>query len=260
MNLVFVGMPISGSVRWETSVAWQLMEEGKKIGKYSFITCRVGGMGLSVSRSMITHMALKSGAGRSLQIDSDNVFGAAHLERILSHDEPFVGGMYPKKSIDFGWVGNFTGEPIRDDGLAPAHDFGGGFSLCNLNAVEKLCHPELQFESEHEITLSGEVVVKRGELVHDLWSTGPVRTKFRGRDVTRHLTEDYYFCHRATQAGFPVFMDTLCQLGHIGPVDYLQVWLKFQALERENAQLRGCIGAMSESSPGRPESKDPAKA
>ncbi len=227
-------MPFNGVLRQETQSLWDAMKG--EIAGHRFITCKLTGIGLSTCRNMITELGRRSGAAKIMQLDSDINAGPVQVERLLSHDyeaTPFVGGYYPMKTLNLTWVGNRTGEDVRPDGLAPAIDFGGGLCCFSVAAIEKVIEhfPGIDYESEHHVELPP-LTVKRGDMVHDLWSEGVVLDKWIGnREWRRKLTEDFYFCWRARKAGFPVMIDTVCQGGHVGPTDYLKVWSMMQEAE-----------------------------
>lgn len=232
-------MPFNGVLRQETQSLWDAMRG--TIAGHRFITCKLTGMGLSTCRNMITELARRSRASKVIQLDSDINAGPVQIERLLSHDyekTPFVGGYYPMKTLNLTWVGNLMGEDIRPDGLGSALDFGGGLCCFTIKAIEKVIEhfPEIAYESDHHTELVGvdgpPIIIRRGDVVHDLWSEGVVLDTWGGkRTWRRKLTEDFYFCWRAKAAGFPLFIDTRCQGGHVGPTDYLKVWSMMQEAE-----------------------------
>lgn len=222
--LVFVVMPtLDGNMTEPTRALFELVGDGKKLGPYTFISRKVTSYDTATARNIGTSLALESAAGKMLMLDADMNAGAAQVLRILAHAEPFVGAPYPKKVLSFEqeWVYNLhAGKSLepRADGLAPALHVGGGFFALDLNALELVAarHPELRFLSEYGYD--------RGREMFALWDPLVVTDNW-GLTGTwpRRLTDDFAMCHRIQAAGFPLYLDTICQVGHIGPVDFLAV-------------------------------------
>lgn len=227
-NKIFIGMVMDGSMRWETSLLWEQLRNAK-IDGYEFSTNRLGGYGQAKARNALTWLALQTDCGRMFCLDADINATIQHALRILGHDEEMVSAMYPKKTAAaLEFVGNFTGSPAREDGLAEALDCGGGFVAIDLSMVERMiaAYPETEYECED--------AAFRGKIMHDLWSCGPVTDSWRGRTFSRYLTEDFYFCHRARKMGVTVWQDTQCQVGHVGTVDFLDLHLRLKELEKSS--------------------------
>ena len=226
-NLIFVGMSSqSGDMTDATANGWDLVRDGAKLGPYTFIRRKVKCFSTAKARNIITSLAHSTAAGKMLMVDADMNFGEAQLLRILGHTELVVGGIYPKKELTESpsWVCNMIGD-IRTDGLAPALDVGAGFLAIDLRAVDQLAklHPKKFYLSEEPST--------RGQREFALWEERVVEDEWNGRRWPRRLTEDYYFCWLCRKAGIPVWVDTVCQLGHVGAVDFLQLTALIQRLK-----------------------------
>lgn len=225
---VFVGMIMNGSMRWETSQFWETLRFAKVEG-YEFRTTRIGGYGQAKARNVVTHLARATDCGILVNLDSDIDPSMDMLLRLLSNPEKMVSGMYPKKTMDkLEWVGNAVGTPARPDGLIEAFDFGGGFCKVDLELIDQICeaHPERGYESEDPETL--------GQTVFDLWGNGVVVDMWKGRVYPRYLTEDFYLCYLARKLGTACWLDTLCQVGHIGSIDFLKLHMRIKELENQS--------------------------
>ena len=225
-NLVFVGMPTrDGAMSLATRILFDLVGDGKRLGPYTFISRLYAGYDTATARNQLTAVALGTRASKMLLLDSDMGGGEPQVLRILGHKEAIVGGLYPKKelSINPKWVCNFIGFGKRPDGLAEALDVGAGFLKVDLAAVEWMIseNPDAAYLSEEDWN--------RGARVWALWDPLVAEDDWglTGR-WTRRLSDDFAFCYRARRAGLKVWVDTVCQLGHVGPVDFLEVMTLLQ--------------------------------
>lgn len=229
-NLVFVGMPKKDdNIPDCTRALWASVETGKKLGRFTFQSATCTGFSSNKNRNILTALALDSDAGVMLQLDADMNLGEDQLLSILNRNEKIVGGLYPKKRISLrqDWVANFAvGSSMRPDGLWQCVDIGAGALRVDLDVVEAMIEkfPETAYFCEDEPW--------RNVVMHDLWSAGVINEDWRkdGKPYARYLTDDFFFCWRARQCGFPIWADTRAQCGHIGMVDYLQLLSVFEDL------------------------------
>jgi hypothetical protein len=141
-----------------------------------------------------------------LFIDSDIIFFDKHIERILSHTVPIVGGIYYKKmkereAVIEGKIGD-----KREDGLLQVQYIGTGFLRISREVFELMIEmytKEIGYISEY---------TNRKEW--DFFMCGVYRP------TNRWLSEDWYFCQRALDLGFKIYADTKCVLEHIGQAIY----------------------------------------
>ena len=174
--------------------------------RYRFSICQSPGVG--ISRNILTGDFIESDADKLLMIDSDILFTSWHVERIVSHTEHLVGGMYAKKEK----LGNVCAErlpdvePVPDErGLIPLHFIGTGFMCVTrelIYAIRK-AHPELRYISE-----------QTGRELYDFWSVGV------HQGMKRYLTEDWWMCQRAIDLGYTVWGDSEITLKHEGRAIY----------------------------------------
>lgn len=233
---IFVGMVLQESMKRKTALFWEELRSAEIPG-FEFVTKRLGGYGLAKSRNALTYLALDTDCGRMVTLDSDNTPVIGDLLRLLSHEVDVVAAMYPKKTMErLEWVGNPVGGPPNDDGLAEALDVGCGFTAIDLGMIDRMveAYPETAYECEDDPF--------RGEIMHDLWANGPVTDNWRGRTFSRYLTEDFYFCWRARKIGAKLWMDTRCQVGHEGPIDFLALHRKLDELKKNSIHAIPGIG------------------
>lgn len=230
-NLVFVGMATrDGGMTEQTRALWDRLDQ--PISPWRFLAFKTSGGAQSHARNFLTDLALRSDASRLLMIDSDVAAGESHVLRILGHGLPIVVGVYPRKEVRFPtrFVFRAVGA-LRPDGLVPAGDAGAGFALIDLAAVEHLIGWNAL--NGRGGTYRCEDDGAEGREIHDLWREELVEHEWvKGQPrFTRKLTEDYTFFHFAQRAGIKVYADTLCQVGHVGSVDFLEVARLIQRLK-----------------------------
>lgn len=143
-----------------------------------------------LGRNQCVGAALAMKATHLLFLDTDMVFPADTLKRLLAHEKDIVGASYSKRSAPFHPL-TITEEgklePIAS-GLRRVKLLPTGCLLIRLGVFDKLSAPYFNLETEG------------GQL--------------RG--------EDYYFCEHARAAGFELWCDgdLSSQLGHIGQKIY----------------------------------------
>lgn len=149
-----------------------------------------------------------------LFLDTDLIFSPDHVARLISHDLPIVAGLYPKKQPGLKWVCNTReafGGPDPETKLQRVLYAGTGALLIAREVLEKLreLHPELHYDPD-----AGEP-----ELDYtDFFRVGIHRDEVTGR--RRYLSEDWYFCQMAIDAGYQIYADTGVILKHCGDAIY----------------------------------------
>lgn len=202
---VFVAIPCQGGFSAEFNASLINLVRTPPC-RYRMSICKSPGVG--VSRNILTHEFLGSDADKLLMIDSDILFTPEHVKRIVSHEEPLVGGLYAKKEKD----GRVCCErlpdidPVPDErGLIPLHYVGTGFMCATrelLNLMIKR-YPEIMYLEEGT-----------SKKMHDFWTVGV------HEGLRRYLTEDWWFCQRTIDLGFRVWGDSQVMLQHEGRAIY----------------------------------------
>lgn len=165
------------------------------------------GDGVMRARNTLTADFLATDCTHLLFVDTDLIFSAEQVQRMLDHSVELVAGFYPKKADGpLEWCCNTPDagvEPPLASGLQRMKYMGTGFMLIERSVFERM----------------------RESL--DLWYTadGTGRTEWEFWPMAVHrfpdgmrrlLSEDWYFCQRCLDLGIPVWGDTRVILRHIG--------------------------------------------
>lgn len=136
-----------------------------------------------------------------LFIDSDIVFPAWGLERLISHNKDIVGGMYfkklpPHQPLVYKYK-NWHHESIPNppSQLFECDGIGTGFLLIKKNVLEALYNPKFARKNGYPFNFI---------------------QKPDGNDIG----EDLSFCIRARKKGFKVWCDPTIPLKHVGDASY----------------------------------------
>jgi hypothetical protein len=166
-----------------------------------------------------------------LSIDADIAFAPEQVFRLVEFDAPFVGAVYPYKTVNWtkAAVAINEGRPDvpaasldyvvnwNDDrriagpkGFAQAKYVGAGFMLLRREVLTALsdAHPELRFHylpAQH-----GGAAPSGGTMLHGLFE--PIIDP----ETTRYLPEDLAFCHRWRKLGGEIWVDMQSRVDHLG--------------------------------------------
>ncbi|MDR3508557.1 MAG: hypothetical protein P4L64_11715 [Caulobacteraceae bacterium] len=143
---------------------------------------------IALARNNAVDLAQKAGAEHLLFLDSDMVFPAGALHRLLAHQVDIVGATYVKRVAPHDLLGTKLDIPPADapEGLIEMQRIPTGCLLIRMSVFERLSKPYFDFATDPE--------------------TGVIHG------------EDYVFCDRARAAGFRIWCDAALtgELGHIG--------------------------------------------
>lgn len=164
------------------------------------------------ARNAFAKAAVDRNADYLLFIDDDMIFEPDALTRLLARDKDIIAGLFfqrtqpvtplvfrfqkPEPGADFGTFHKFTPSEIftaeKTGALLECDATGTGFTLIKTDVFTALKADDPQapwFQT-----------VDRGE--------------------AGFMSEDVYFCTRAKECGFRVFVDTSLKVGHIGDYVY----------------------------------------
>jgi hypothetical protein len=201
MGKVFLGTPIYRDAPVEFMLNVRSAFDKKIVHT---VGMKLGDSLVSRARNNLTHEFLKTDCDYLLQIDSDIVFNQEQIKRIISHELPIVGGIYPIKEKETRWCLNkFKYNFKSDSELKAVSETGTGFLLIRRDVFEAIRddNPVREYVCDMD-----------GEIKYDYWRVG-VKNR-------RYLSEDWWFCQDAREAGFDILVDTKIILGHIGNVVY----------------------------------------
>jgi len=131
-------------------------------------------------------------------IDADMVFEPQMVEMLLAHDKDIVGGLCVKRVEPYTptvfWYSDeeeryIAGDHFALNSLTKCDATGTAFLLIRMSAFDKLEKPYFAFPP------SGEGI----------------------------MGEDLYFCTKARDAGFEIFVDTGVSVGHLGDYPFTYV-------------------------------------
>lgn len=208
MTKVFLATPAyDGRVHipFATSLAETLLLLSSKGIEFQ-IQIHASGSLLTAERNRLLEKFIESDATHLLCVDSDLGWPAQALIGMLEHDVDFVCGIYPTRKDNM-----FLFRPVynedksiskTDKGLLKMEYVPAGFML-----------------------LKREVIVKMREFHANLKFTPPVINEQMFAGVALFNTEvwngefwgeDYYFCRKAREAGFDIWVDPLIEFDHAG--------------------------------------------
>lgn len=213
---LFIGLPIYAQVPAFFLQSLLALQARKPLfaadGREIKITIGMSqGDGVARSRNQLSADFLASDCTHLLFIDCDLIFSAEHVARIVSHDAPLVGGLYPKKQDVPGlpeWVLNSLPNTEPDEnGLQEVRYIGTGF-MC----IQRLTFELMLLHYRPEIEFTADYGKRRQE-----WDFWPMGVYTYNDGTRRYLSEDWYFCQRWLDIGGKVLADTRTIIKHIGP-------------------------------------------
>lgn len=151
---------------------------------------------IDASRNLIVEHALEIGYDYILWVDSDMILPKDTLLRLLSHGKDIVSGVYSYKLIHGENAvakrfvkdaeDTYTDVPLKEiresKELMPVDGVGFGCVLTKVDVFKKIEPPWFVYD------------------------------KFLGEDI--------YFCRKAQEKGYEIFLDPKVRAGHIGTVNY----------------------------------------
>ena len=170
-------------------------------GWHLVMSARYGDSILPRARCSILGEFARSDCEKLLMVDDDVSWKPEHLIRILSHDEDFVGGVYPKKKDEVEYPVTYSPDidsKVDDRGLVEVKGVPGGFLCISRNAAWKM------------IERYAEKVYWDASSDTDCWALWDFYTRPEGWHG-----EDFRFCDRWRSMGGKVYADTI-PLSHAG--------------------------------------------
>lgn len=196
------------------------------------------------SRNTLTSEFLKSDCTDLLFIDSDIVFSADHIERIVTHEEEVVGGIYPIKC---------EGKPrmclnpkpgvfqANERGLFEVNYIGTGFLRVRRSVFEKMI---VAFGEDIWYDTDNVQIAK--ERQYDFWRMGV----YQYPDGTRRwLSEDWWFCQKCLDIGIPVYADAMTNVRHSGHITFPLSYQHHELFSKPSVEQTESAGASRMTSP-----------
>ncbi len=191
------------------------------------------------ARNRLVAYFLDSSATDLLFIDADIKFESEDIFSLLQLEEPIVGGIYPRKQLDWGRIARaakagVSPEQLPHYGFIPIMNWNqpGDYQLDSLIEVRHLgtgCLRIRRSVIEEMITKLGNAITFdystdeshfQGKTGYDLFPTGPDIRYPLGSGGRQYHSEDWAFCELARQCGFKLYAAPWIQLIHSGNMDY----------------------------------------
>ena len=198
-------VPYTGSIEPECEDAL------KELERRGYPVRRVRGFAaVDQARNQLATDAMIDGFEETLWIDSDIAFHPDAVDRLRSHQQPIVCGIYPQKGKRSLACHALPATPQlrfgREGGLHEILYAGTGFLLVRREVY-------LRLQGELSLPVCNErfghpMVPYFQPLLH------------ADEDGAWYLAEDYAFCQRARSCGYRIMADTAIRLWHIGKHRY----------------------------------------
>jgi hypothetical protein len=213
------------------------------------LSCQRSGVGFGVkhvgcdslvprARNRLVAFFLRSNATDLLFVDSDISFTVEDALSLIQMDEPIIGGVYPRKQLDWERIrkaamSGIGAEQLPYYGYIPVMNWGdqGDYSLDSLMEVRHLGTGFLRIKREvfkemirREAALpydySSDESVFSEEPGYDFFPIGPDVRYPLGSGGRQYLSEDWAMCEMARQCGYKLFAAPWVRLTHSGYMDY----------------------------------------
>lgn len=239
---LFIAAPIhhAPEAQWCVSML-QAIHDLPQAGVSFHVHMPVGDSLITRARNNCVKKFLASPATHLLFIDSDLEFRPADIVAMLRSGHGLVGGLYPKKHINWQNVRDAAAAGEKDlaahagdyvvnlaagdyecvGGCVAVDELGTGFMLVSRAVLEKyIAHygEAIAYKSDQD--------EDRDETVHAVFDC------YIDPTSKRYLSEDYAFCQRARAIGIQPMAYLPAKLGHVGRFKYTGDLAKmFQGLE-----------------------------
>jgi len=231
---VMIGIPSwRGGIDPETQICLdKLVYHNFRRGVMTPIRKTTGSM-IANNRNTVIRAALGSGVGYLLTIDTDMLFDADIVQKMIARmtsenipilsalahakQEPYVPNMYQRDD-------NWSWAPIMDwekDQLVKADVVGGAFMMIKLDAIRGLSPPWYADPPVQQHIAWGKLDKILFGKMTDKEIVKYARLAYRSNDGgDAVLGEDYYFCESLKNNGIPIYVDTSLKIGHLGRYNF----------------------------------------
>lgn len=146
---------------------------------------------------------LESGCEEMIVIDTDIVFTRAQLDHLLSHDEPLIFGVYPKKEIGLNFPcmaldGDVENPFSKEGDVCEVARTARGFMRVHRSVFEKMM-PHVEYYQD----------AQTGRMQYCFWKT-----------LQGGHSEDFFFCDLWRSLGGKILIDKRCSVQHEGTAIY----------------------------------------
>ncbi len=174
-------------------------------GLYFAWACVEGQSHISLARDILAGQFLESECDTLVFVDGDIGFTRADLEHLLEAPRPLVSGLYARKFKDGPWIYRPLVPPATPDpaagGLLPVRGVPTGF----LRIERRVFQAMIESGRCPSYTM-------KGQKLHHFFQSGLLEGEW--------LSEDYFFCELARNAGYPAYIHPDIRLKHVGRAIY----------------------------------------
>jgi hypothetical protein len=159
---------------------------------------------LTAERNRLLEAFINSDATHLLCVDSDLGWPAQAVIALLDHDVDFVCGVYPTRKDNmflFRPIYNEDKSVVKNEkGLLKVEYIPAGFMMIKREVIVKMreFHSNLKFTPK----------VETEQMFSGYFDTEVWQGEFWG--------EDFYFCRKARETGFDIWVDPLIEFDHAG--------------------------------------------
>lgn len=155
------------------------------------------------SCNMATQNFLESGCDEMVIIDGDVVFSRHQIDLLLSHNEPLIFGVYPKKEIGLNFPcmaleGDVENPFSKDGDVCEVARTARGFMRVHRSVFEKMM-PHVEYYKD----------AQTGRMQYCFWKT-----------LQGGHSEDFFFCDLWRSLGGKILIDKRCSVQHEGTAIY----------------------------------------
>ena len=198
------------------------------------------GQPINIARSMFVTQALQKNAKYIFFLDSDVEIPHDGLVKLYNAKRPVVAGVYCGRAPPYALSANINRKPLPIDALTQypdrlvdVHQVGMGLCLIDMRVIERMStmlkmqwrcmkehRRELGVKTAPDITTPAEVATYTNEQAKSLewrcqFCRGSLISDFFNYTIGTELvnkygpmSEDYYFCNKARECGFPIAIHT----------------------------------------------------
>lgn len=188
---------------------------------------------ITEARDLFTDMFLKSGCEYLLFVDADQSFKAEDVMRMIKEDKDIIGGVVPKKRINWNSVAQAVSHGVPIDilnkysgefnlalipGSQQPEDFTKSFEVSHIGTGMMLIKRSV-FEKlkdsvrSYTYTGSGVLGLNNGDKVYEFWKTDI-------SDTGSWMGEDVNFCYMWRNIGGKVYAAPYTQTTHVGSYEF----------------------------------------
>jgi hypothetical protein len=185
------------------------------------------------ARDLFTQMFLSSGYDYLFFIDADQSFKAEDVLRMIKEDKDVIGGVVPKKRINWDSVkeASLHGIPAEDlnkfsgefnlsliPGSDQPEDFSKSFEVSHIGTgmmlIKRSVFEKMKNSARSYIYTGSHVLgVDYGDKMHEFWKTNI-------SDEGKHMGEDVNFCYMWRKLGGRVYAAPYTRNTHVGSYEF----------------------------------------